>query len=1103
MVKLSKKEYLEKIKMLEAQNKALKNDLKKQTIIVTKNKTLEKELKHIKSNKDVKKILAKEKKSINLHKRIDEILETGNQSTEINKTLENQNAEHQILMQQHQEIINSAVNAIVEEDDGFDEILGKDLKQRMNRLLKVIKIDEQQDSHTIGEITFKYMSTHEINIKKESQYVGLFVQDFKIEVKEEDITLKIVTNDNIQLLGQTFNILIEKIAAQVNEQYKNNDLKVQLVYNYEKKDDEQKNVKELFKHAKIVLNDFSARGIERELYSVVNKNVESYTPANLINVLFFINKLPDAGGCQNDNTRSISEKVKMNGGYFKIHNYNSKNNNCAIAVFLNQLNIKTNGKRHDQYRKEMNLQPNTKIDYTDLHVLANYFKCSYSCVNEEYKILVQDLKGKEQADVILCLKNEHYYGLEITHIHKCESCGKSYIDAHKCNQNRANYYQAEQKLKLKMHMIRKRNTVLKPKIIYDDVVNFDFECFQNKYMNKSEVYAAGYVVGDKYVVHYGKDALKDMVDDFLEMKGKIFNAYNGSRFDNYFIINELHERNISIEKIMISGGRVLSAQFHENKLFDLCQFTLDSLERACESFKTDVSKSSFNHDLIQSWEDTEKYRDQVEPYLKLDCLSLKSLFEKFNDCIYDICQKNITDYVTLSHMAYDIFLDINDKTIELIGNKKIVDLIKTATFGGRCLPNQKEYKSEFYDDIMNKKMTYEELKKTLKYKFNVDCTSLYPSAMHGVPYLAPFLYPIGFSRKSTNPEEDYRNKKVGFFTIDYTTNKKLRVSPCANKIDGYTKWDLRDGIEQTFTNVDIENMESCGYIITKFYEAEIWDETSSEAFKEYVDKFIEIKQESEKSGNKAMRTIAKLFLNGLYGKTLQGNNMEATFIVDNLKTYTEICHTHKIKNIEEYGNKLFITAEKLVQDEKYYSKKPIQLGAFVLAYSRRIMLHFMKAIDPTLESAVFSYTDTDSLHIDGKDHQKLVDLGLCVPKSEAKLGYLCSDIDGEGLIISEKNVGPKNYTYTYTNDKNKIDTTRKCKGIPQKKLTDEMYENESGTAKYLSFQKKHTKLNSVDKSKNLTPFSIVKKDETARDFNKTQYSGMRFDGINDWFPYTE
>lgn len=71
------------------------------------------------------------------------------------------------------------------------------------------------------------------------------------------------------------------------------------------------------------------------------------------------------------------------------------------------------------------------------------------------------------------------------------------------------------------------------------------------------------------------------------------------------------------------------------------------------------------------------------------------------------------------------------------------------------------------------------------------------------------------------------------------------------------------------------------------------------------------------------------------------------------------------------------------------------------------MLTDMKAIDPSLARIPFTYSDTDSMHIFGSDYLKLRELGYIKSKKDSQLGYLCSDIDHEGVIISEKNLAPK------------------------------------------------------------------------------------------------
>ena len=58
---------------------------------------------------------------------------------------------------------------------------------------------------------------------------------------------------------------------------------------------------------------------------------------------------------------------------------------------------------------------------------------------------------------------------------------------------------------------------------------------------------------------------------------------------------------------------------------------------------------------------------------------------------------------------------------------------------------------------------------------------------------------------------------------------------------------------------------------------------------------------------------------------------------------------------------------------------------------------------------------------------KLEKLGMIKTKHEASLGYLCSDIDNEGIIIYENNLAPKTYIYEYIDNQN--DVYDKNKGL--------------------------------------------------------------------------
>ena len=158
-------------------------------------------------------------------------------------------------------------------------------------------------------------------------------------------------------------------------------------------------------------------------------------------------------------------------------------------------------------------------------------------------------------------------------------------------------------------------------------------------------------------------------------------------------------------------------------------------------------------------------------------------------------------------------------------------------------------------------------------------------------------------------------------------------------------------------------------------------------------------------------------------------------------------------------------------------------------------MNYFKAIDPTLKTHIFSYSDTDSMHILDNHAQKLKGLGMIKSKNEASLGYLCSDIDNEGIIIYENNLAPKTYFYEYIDNKNDIhdkdNGTMKGKGIPHKCLNYKMYNDHKNIepVKFSGLRKKHLNLTKADKKSGVNLFSIVNSNQ-QRTFMKTTWKGM-------------
>ena len=117
-----------------------------------------------------------------------------------------------------------------------------------------------------------------------------------------------------------------------------------------------------------------------------------------------------------------------------------------------------------------------------------------------------------------------------------------------------------------------------------------------------------------------------------------------------------------------------------------------------------------------------------------------------------------------------------------------------------------------------------------------------------------------------------------------------------------------------------------------------WFTASQGMFDDYIEKYKKIKQESKG----AMRTLAKLFLNNLYGKMASSTN--SSFKV----CFTKEDGTIGFRTIEEHG------------------KKPgyIAIGSAITSYARNFTIRAAQKNFHGIDKPGFIYADTDSIHCD-------------------------------------------------------------------------------------------------------------------------------------------
>lgn len=148
-----------------------------------------------------------------------------------------------------------------------------------------------------------------------------------------------------------------------------------------------------------------------------------------------------------------------------------------------------------------------------------------------------------------------------------------------------------------------------------------------------------------------------------------------------------------------------------------------------------------------------------------------------------------------------------------------------------------------------------------------------------------------------------------------------------------------EDVTLTLTSVDLELFFE-QYDVHDIEYIEGWKfKATTGLFDKYIDKWYEVKEESTKTGNKGMRTLAKLMLNALYGKFATSIQVQSK-----IPYYDEDAQLVKYK-----------LGEKETRDPVY-----LPVACFITAYSRADVIRNAQA-----NYERFAYSDTDSLHFIG------------------------------------------------------------------------------------------------------------------------------------------
>lgn len=335
----------------------------------------------------------------------------------------------------------------------------------------------------------------------------------------------------------------------------------------------------------------------------------------------------------------------------------------------------------------------------------------------------------------------------------------------------------------------------------------------------------------------------------------------------------------------------------------------------------------------------------------------------------EICRnsmKNALDYNEMFPDIYTMKIDESKHKYQTAG-----DYIRKSYRGGWCyLVKGKENK--IYTDGTT-----------------ADVNSLYPSMMSSE---SGNRYPIGYPHfwngnsipdEALSPDRYYfvriksrfyiKHNKLPFIQIKssllYKSTEALETSDVYDHRTGeyYTHYKDRDGnlhdtrVELVLTMTDYQLLKEHYELVDFEILDGCWFYTQVGIFDEYIDKYKKIKMENKG----ALRELAKLFLNNLYGK--MASSTDSSF---------------KLAYVKEDNTIGFLPVAEA-------NKKPgyIPVGSAITSYARNFTIRAAQNNYHGLYKPGFIYADTDSIHCDLPPEQitgiKVHDKDFCCWKLES------------------------------------------------------------------------------------------------------------------------
>ena len=441
---------------------------------------------------------------------------------------------------------------------------------------------------------------------------------------------------------------------------------------------------------------------------------------------------------------------------------------------------------------------------------------------------------------------------------------------------------------------------------------------------------------------------------------------------------ELKEKEVLYSISSMGQWYTITFKYHSHiyTLKDSLKLMPFTLAQVGDAFKTEHRKLDMEYE-GERWAGCEITPEEME-YIKNDVLVLKEALnimfaEGHNKLTIGACC--LAEYKKLiGKYDWNIFfpkLELIELDPEIYGASNADEYIRKSYRGGWCY------------------LVKGASGKTYRKGTTADVNSLYPSMMHSQ---SGNVYPLGkpcFWKGNEIPKQALGKNRYYFVrircrfylkdgmlpfiqikhNIRYKSTEMLETSDVYNKKDKkyYRYFKDPEGnihdttVELTLTCTDYQ-------LIREHYRLEdleildgCWFYADAGIFDQYIDKYKHIKM----TNKGARRTLAKLFLNNLYGKL-------ATSMISSFKYANELGD----------GSLTYKVVAEMEKDPVY-----IACGSAITSYSRNFTIRAAQMNFHGADKAGFKYADTDSIHCDLPPEQikgiRVHDTDFCAWKLES------------------------------------------------------------------------------------------------------------------------